>query len=269
VPRKRIAVLFHERQSEEQLPLYAIHYLADVWRAEGVEVVYLFGVREHVPADILVVHVDLSVVPEEYLQFAGRYPAAINAKVKDIRKSTLSTLRVTRDSSYRGPVIVKSDLNYAGVPERVLGQSSGVATPFGEPADYTVYDRITDVPGRFFDSRDFVVERFIPERDDGLYHVRLLDFLGDRYTCVRVAASHHVVGVASQVDYQEVAPPPELFELRRRLKLDYGKLDYVMHNSRPIVLDVNKTMGAGNVAAADDLRAMRGHRAAGIYSYLR
>jgi hypothetical protein len=34
------------------------------------------------------------------------------------------------------------------------------------------------------------------------------------------------------------------------------------------VLDVNKTMGAGNVAAADDLRAMRRHRAEGIYSLL-
>src|SRR5436853_5983452 len=98
VPRKRIAVLFHERQSEEQVRLYAIHHLADVWRADGGEVLYVFGVREHVPADVLVVHVDLSVVPDEYLEFAGRYPAAINGKVRDIRKSTFSTLRVTRDS---------------------------------------------------------------------------------------------------------------------------------------------------------------------------
>jgi hypothetical protein len=93
VPRKRIAVLFHECQSEERLPLYAIHYLAGFWRADGLEVLYLFGAREHVPADILVVHVDLSVVPDEYLEFAGRYPAAINATVKDIRKSTFSALR--------------------------------------------------------------------------------------------------------------------------------------------------------------------------------
>jgi len=35
------------------------------------------------------------------------------------------------------------------------------------------------------------------------------------------------------------------------------------------VLDVNKTMGAGNVTAPDDLRAMRRHRAAGIYAFLR
>src|SRR5437588_9071793 len=45
----------------------------------------------------------------------------------------------------------------------------------------------------------------------------------------------------------QVTPSPEVFEVRRRLKLDYGKIDYVMYGSTPIVLDVNKTMGAGNV----------------------
>ena len=57
--------------------------------------------------------------------------------------------------------------------------------------------------------------------------------------------------------------------MRRRLSLDYGKIDYVMRGSTPIVLDVNKTMGAGNVTQPGDLRIMRGHRAAGIYAFLR
>ena len=266
--RKRIAILFHERQREQRLPLYAIHYLSEFWRADGLEVVHLFGVEELVPADVVVVHVDTSVVPDEYLEFARRYPIAINAGVSDIRKSSFSTLRVTRDSDYAGPIIVKSDLNYAGVPEQVVGESRGIATPFGAPAEYPVYERLADVPGRFFDSPEFIVERFVPERDNGLYHVRLLDFLGNRHTCVRVSAEHHVVGVASQLGYEKVTPPPEVFEVRRRLKLDYGKIDYVMHGTRPVVLDVNKTMGAGNVTAPDDLRAMRRHRAAGIYAFL-
>jgi len=269
VSRKRIAILFHERQSEQRLPLYAIHYLSEFWRADGLEVVHLFGVEEFVPADVVVVHVDVSIVPDEYLEFARRYPVAINARIGDIRKSRFSTLRVTRDSDYAGPVIVKSDLNYAGAPERMVGESHGVATPFDTPVEYPIFERIGDVPRPFFDSPEFIVERFVPERANGLYHVRLLDFLGDRYTCVRVSAKHHVVGVASQVGYEEVIPPPEVFEIRRRLKLDYGKIDYVMHGSTPVVLDVNKTMGAGNVTAPDDLRAMRRHRAAGIYAFLR
>ena len=267
--RRRIAILFHERQSEERLPLYAIHYLTEFWRADGLEVLHLFGVREFVPADVVIVHVDTSVVPGEYLEFARRYPAAINAGVGDIRKSTFSTLRVTRGSGYAGPVIVKSDLNYAGVPERLVADSPDAPSPFGSPSDYPVFGCIADVPTQFFESPAFIVERFVPERDNGRYHVRLLDFLGDRYTCVRVAAEHHVVGVASQIDYQTVMPPPELFDVRRRLNLDYGKIDYVMRGSTPIVLDVNKTMGAGNVTQPGDLRIMRGHRAAGIYAFLR
>ena len=73
------------------------------------------------PADLVLLHVNLSVVPDEYLELASRYPIVVNGKAKDIRKSTYSTLRVTRDDPYAGPVIVKSNLNYAGVPEAIQG----------------------------------------------------------------------------------------------------------------------------------------------------
>jgi hypothetical protein len=35
--------------------------------------------------------------------------------------------------------------------------------------------------------------------------------------------------------------PEELLALRNRLKLDFGKLDYVVHDGRAIVLEANKT----------------------------
>ena len=101
-------MLFHARQAPERAVFYAVHYLAEIWRSEGLDVVYLHGVDEFVPADVAIVHVDLSVVPDEYLDFARRYPVAVNGQLKDIRKSTHSTLRVTKASDYGGAVHVTS-----------------------------------------------------------------------------------------------------------------------------------------------------------------
>jgi hypothetical protein len=265
---KRVAVLFHERQTPERDVHYAIYYLAELWRADGLEVVFLRGVDEFASADVVIVHVDLSVVPDEYLEFARRYPVAVNGELRDIRKSSFSTLRVARDSGYAGEVIVKSNLNYAGVPERVLGVSSEGEAELEHSTDYRIYDSVAEVPAHFFEGERFIVERFVPERDDGRYHVRTLEFVGDRHTSLRASAEHHVVSDETQIDYEQVEPPPALFELRRRLRLDYGKFDYVVHGSTVTVLDVNKTMGASVGIPGDALQAMRRHRAVGIYSYL-
>jgi hypothetical protein len=260
-------VLFHERQEPERTPNYAIHHLAEIWRADGLDVVYLFGVDERVPADLAIVHVDLSVVPDEYLEGARRYPIALNSAVKDIRKSTFSTLRVTRDGDHTGPVIVKSNLNYGGVPERVLDPRA--AGSFAAQSDYRVYDSIAEVPDDWWERDDAIVERFMPELEDGRYHVRTLEVVGDRHTSLRIASDHHVVSDATRVAHEEVEPPPELFELRKRLGLDYGKFDYVVHDGAVTVLDVNKTVGASVGIARDELAVARRHRADGIYCYLR
>jgi hypothetical protein len=76
--------------------------------------------RKLAPADILLIHVDLSVVPDEYLEFASRYPIALNKAAKDIRKSLISLNLVRAGDSYSGKVIVKTDLNYGGSPERIM-----------------------------------------------------------------------------------------------------------------------------------------------------
>jgi hypothetical protein len=87
--QKKIAILFHENEKNPR-PGYLISYFADLWREEGNEVIFLFGVKKFVPADLIIVHVDLSVVPDKYLAFAQQYPIVLNGEVKDIRKSTFS-----------------------------------------------------------------------------------------------------------------------------------------------------------------------------------
>ena len=266
--RRRIAVLFHERQGPERAVHYAIHHLAELWRADGLDVVYLFGVGEFVPADVAIVHIDLSVVPDEYLDFARRYPVAVNGEVRDIRKSRYSTLRVARDTDHDGPVIVKSNFNYAGVPERLLGLSNR-PVEFAAQTDYRVYDSVAAVPPHVFEDDGLIVERFIPEYENGRYHVRTLDLVGDRHTSLRVSSDHHVVSEATYAAHVEVEPPAELFQFRRQVGLDYGKIDYVVHDGAVMVLDVNKTTGASSAQAGPELEAKRRHRAEGVHHFLR
>ena len=268
--RRTIAILFHEALRGRSFN-YVINHYADIWRAEGHAVIYLFGANEFVPADLIIVHVDLSVVPEEYLALARQYPLALNGQVRDIRKSTYSQLLVRTGERYDGPVIVKSDLNYAGVPERILGALPAPRdspTPvFRSPMDYQVYDHIQTVPPALLAAPDIVVEKFVPEMDGPLYCVRSLQFFGDRLTCVRLASPHPIVNYSTQVRVERVDPDPAIVTLRQAMHFDHGKFDYVVHDGQPLLLDANKTTGSGTVQATPGILASRRYRAAGIYSY--
>lgn len=284
--RKRIVILFHANERGLDLNRYVIKFFADIWREDGHDVRLLFGVKEFIPADLILVHVNLSVVPDEYLEFARRYPIALNGQVKDIRKSTFSAQLVTPDDDYDGMVIVKSDLNYAGRPERQLLQPwlskkpllaskirsfrrrmSRFVPYFGDPMDYLLFDSIREVPNRYFRSEHVVVERFLPEIDDGKYFVRSYQFLGDRATTVRVSSDHPIVNSTTSTALQEIEVHHDVVEFRHAMKFDYGKFDYVLHNGRAVVLDINKTTGAGRSGLFQNLIPLRRHRAEGLYYY--
>ncbi len=279
-------MLFHERDRYRDPSTYIVHHLAGFWREDGHEVSYVFGTRRLVPADIVLVHVNLSVVPAAYLEFASRYPIVLNGGIRDIRKSTISDSLVRPGDAWDGPVIVKSDLNYAGVPERYLRRTPmerrwhvlhsvrrviervrGETAPFGDSSEYLIFDRIADVPARWLGNRHVVVEKFRPEFEDGLYHVRIYQFLGDRWSCTRVGTPNPVVKSDRDARTESVEPAEEVVAWRRTLRLDYGKLDYVVNNSEAVLLDVNKTTGASSYMDDDRRRRMRRHQAEGLYSY--
>src|SRR5688572_30707632 len=106
--KRRIAVLVHKNATDRTLRPYVITRLAEYWKKNGHDVVFLTGTSTYVPADLIIAHVDLSVVPENYLEFARRYPIALNSRVRDIRKSTFATNLLRQGDAYDGPVIVKS-----------------------------------------------------------------------------------------------------------------------------------------------------------------
>ncbi len=268
-PRK-IAILFHERHRGFTLN-YHVQEFAQIWREEGHEVVELFGVNEFVPADLLFVHVDLSVVPEEYLRFGRRYPIVLNGRLRDIRKSSFSKIRLQLGDIYDGKVIVKSDLNYAGKPERFVGASHQIrehGIMFTSPMEYRVFESIRDVPESVFTDPLMIVERFMPEiTEDGKYVMRAMQFLGNQVDCVQFVSDTPIVNGSTGTLTGLVEPHPEMLAARKRMYFDYGKFDYVLHNGHPILLDTNKTVGAGIPNAPEDILAARRKRADGIYDY--
>ena len=278
-------MLFHERDRYRDLSTYIVHHLAEFWREDGHDVTYLFGTRRFEPADLVLVHVNLSVVPDTYLEFAARYPIALNGRVRDIRKSTISRNLVRAGDPWAGPVIVKSDLNYAGEPERFMQRTPmerqwrplrrvrrgidrlrGEAMPFAQSRDYRIFERIADVPPRWFSNHHVVVEKFRPEFEDGLYHVRIYQFLGDRWSCTRIGTANPVVKAERDARTEMVEPVAEVVAWRRQLGIDYGKLDYVVNNGEVVLLDVNKTTGASSYMDDDKRRRMRRQLAEGLYS---
>jgi hypothetical protein len=268
--KRRIAILFHEKQRDQPLN-YLINRCAEIWREDGHEVILLFGVGQFVPADLVIVHVDLSVVPDEYLEFARRYPIALNDQVKDIRKSTYSQLLLEAGDPYDGKVIVKSNYNFAAVPERSLGISldpSGFSASFFMSAlDYQIFENPQAVPPVLFTDPNIVVEKFQPEMEGGLYYVRTMGFLGNRIVCSRIASPHPIVKHANRVGIEQIEPHPDIVRRAEEMKFDYGKFDYVIHEGRAVLLDINKTMGAANLPPTLANLASRRYRAEGLYSY--
>jgi hypothetical protein len=282
---KSIAIIFHENEKRHNLYYYAIWNLAKSWREEGMDVLFLFGPNKFIAADLAILHVDLTLVPDTYIEFAQRFPVVLNGHVRDIRKSSFSKHRVHWGDSYEGSVIVKSELNYAGEPEeRLLGRPlsrlasrikkrlprfelriGGLGPRFRSPLDYIICDSPRSVPNGWFSRNDIIVEKFLPEKQDGLYCLRNYHFLGNQGICLLRRSLHPILNNSSVVSREQVEPDREIIELTKRMKFDYGKFDYVMYEGSPVLLDVNKTPGAGTTSI---YLAMCREWAQGIRSYL-
>ena len=290
--RVRIGILIHRDDAAFVYFKYLIKLIMKEWRAAGFAVEVIRGVDRFVPADMIISHVDLTVVPDEYREFLSQYPLVINRSVRDISKSAISSHLVGRDDPYAGPVIVKTDRNSGGFPEaRMVGQRhllravaarltrsgrSGArfqpgAIPWAEvrhlkSGQYPVFPSLQEVPVDIFDNKHLVIEKFLPEIIDDSYHVRYYHFLGDREIAERYQSRNKVVKASSSIQYEIVTTPPELDQLRKELGLEYGKIDYVIHAGNLVVLDVNPTPGLPSNAPL--ARRIARHLADGITSQL-
>lgn len=233
---------------------YLLSQLVECWQEQGIKVTV--GQIEHLEADIGILHVDRTRVPASCLPANPLGRPILNARALDISKRHISTNILSPDTDYAGQVIVKTDANYFGLLEfsqlpfwsmkrlrqkleKKLGWRTARELPLG---DYPVLNCMTEVPRWVWRRNDLVVERFLPEIENGEYVLRLWLFLGDKEYSVKMYSPKPIVKAANISRYEYLdSVPDSLRTVRAELAMDYGKFDYVMVNGEAILLDANKT----------------------------
>ena len=197
--------------------------------------------------DIAIMHFNPTVVPVRYLEYASTFPVCINNKVSNISKRNISGALIADDSTWTGPVIVKSDLNFGGFPEVKINKYAlmkGLDLPYPgvKPVKtYTVYDSFKEVPTETLENSNLVVEKFIPERQDDNFAVRYWVFCGEREHCNRYTSPKRIIKGGNFVSKTPAPVPEEIRARRKELGFDFGKFDFVMHQGKGVLLDANKT----------------------------
>jgi len=268
--KKRIVILVHENTKRAQMRLYFVAQLAQCWRESGFRAVALRHADKPPTGDLLFMHVDLSRVPDHYLATARGFAASVNARVADIRKSAISRHLLRPDSDWDGPVIVKTDLNCAGLPEERYEGTRGAGHParVKTAAGYRVLPGLRSVPEEVFANPQLVVEAFLPEPADGGYCIRSYNFLGDAEDCFLAWSDRPIINMNSIKRIEQTEVHPQIRQLREELGFDYGKFDYTVRDGRAILFDANKTPGTLPARTAE-ARALIRRRAEGIRGFLR
>ncbi len=274
---RRVAVYLGRR--DQLTPLYILSFICDRWRRAGIEVVLLDDPSRRVDAEVAIVHVDATRRPAAYDALLEHYPRVINGRVRDISKRHISANLLSPATTYRGPVIVKTDTNCFDLPDsrprrRRVGTlrrlMSRVATrllritvgDIRRTRSYPIFETPGRVPWHVWRDRRLVVEKFLPERSDDLYCLRSWMFFGTREKVSLHRSANPVVKRVNFIESEFITEVPEVIrEARRRFGFDYGKFDFVLHEGQAVLLDTNSTPGCGGQstprleAIADELAA--------------
>ncbi len=242
-------------QDRELRQNYLIAKLAHHWQKSGHKVSY--GSAHRIDADLGIIHIDQTRIARSMIPDNPCNCPLLNRSVLDISKSSFSTLRLLPDDSWTGPVIIKSDLNCFGKREwkkrkkvffekkqRRLAEKSWRLARILPPERYPILNALKEVPGWVWKHPEIIVERFMPEREQGFYCIRGWVFFGKRGYTYRLFSTDSVVKTGTMVKYEFLnEPPEELIEFRIKSGFDFGKFDYVEVDGNTILLDINKTPG--------------------------
>ena len=255
--------MLHERDLDAEKRKYRIWPLAENWRRSGIDVRVVHGPHPCTDSDVLVPHLDCSYIEEPYWRVIQNHPRAVNARVRDICKTVISSNLLTRDDPWEGPVIVKTRNNSGGYMDLRFGKPKppGIVDDFLKRAawhpwiaprslgwtrtltKYPIFSHLRDVPRSAWRNRHLVIERFFtPDRDEkGDFALYLWIVLGDRGIGRSLHSSDPYVKSASSRLESYQSPPPIILDAQTSLGLDYGKIDYIFHRGEAILLDVNWT----------------------------
>ncbi len=230
-----------------QQPFYQLDAILAAGRAQGLRWFYTDPGQPFKPADAAFLHVDMSLIPKDYLDLAARYPRVINGAVADIRKRHVSRNLLDPASGWTGPVLVKSDLNVGGKPEAFLAakaaRQSGQPAPTTDTPAYQWFASLTDVPDAVWQDPTRVVERYLPEKCGTDNVLRVWSFLGDYERCNWYAADEIIIKARHITAHGASEVPKEIRAERRRLGFDYGKFDFAITSEGPVLYDANRTPG--------------------------
>lgn len=254
------------------------------WTAAGHTVVDHRDPRRPPRGRVAFLHVNTTHVPPAYLAAAAGYPIAINGRAPSIDRAVFCNGLVEPDDNWDGPVIVKTRCNYGGVPERRLQRRTFAGRwrlrwrwcfrrgwrhrRYLRPEAYPVLPDKATVPAGVWANPHLLVQRFVPEREGPVHFVRAWVFFGSRSISVRYGSADPIVKFGNRItDFIEAPVPGELEALRQRVGLDYGRFDYALHAGRPVVFDINKTMGPPKSDAEADADVID-YLAGGLNDYL-
>jgi len=242
-------LILRDRPSEPML--YAIDHYALRWKEAGHRVTEHIGLDNIPVADLVIVHIDLSIIPSEYVDLINELPRVINGKIIDISRRCFSQLLLSKTDNYEGPVIVKTNANNGGMPEYKLKNIesetfySWGSTEAINPLKYPVFKDIKSVPQSIWGNDNLIVERFIGNWEGGLFYVRYYIFLGDKEVSGRIGSPNQIVKFGNSVSDEVIPVPDEVRQWRKDLKIDFGRFDYLEAGGKYFLIDVNKTEGGG------------------------
>jgi len=262
LPRS-IAIMFHERDTHADREVYRIWPIAENWRRLGIDVRIVHGPDPCLDADVLVPHLDCTIIPEPYWQAIQAHPRAVNARLKDISKTRISEHLLSPASAYDGPVIVKTNRNSGGFKDlhfgrehpQTLGEMIGKRLAW-HPwlhrfcwgwtqtlRPYPIYPHLSRVPPAIWRNPHLVVEKFFtPDQDEAGHYVLYMWIKFGNSSVSRTLLSNDLVAKSENSaggTFESV--PLSIQDTVNELGCDYGKIDFIFHGGKPVLLDINRT----------------------------
>ena len=263
---------------------YVIRHVVQHWSERGVQFELATDLRAAPAGDIGWQHLDATKVGTDYQRVLARYPVVINGGSVDVHKRRTASHIVTKDDSWDGPVIVKTDLNYGGRADdwayrwrpmrhswfhSVRDKFPAVISGRMDPHAYPIHPSKATVPLWVWLDRRFVVQRFLAERKNERYAIRRWFFFGESEFAYLSYGSLPIVSGDDHAEWERLdAPPDELRKLRTSLGLDYGKIDYAELDGELVVYDVNPAVSADGPAGSVLQREMVVALVPGLESFL-
>jgi hypothetical protein len=241
--------------NENFRPSYLISRLAMIWQEQGHKIT--IGPPKRLDGDIGILHIDRTWISDTSLPDNPKGRLLLNGSILDISKRRISSNLLGRDYSYIGPVIIKTNANCFGWPERSATSSWTMLRFYQKvmeknlswrlkqqfpPGGYPVLDSIGDIPACVWRRDDLVVEKFLPEMEGDEFVLRMWVFFGDKEYGIRMFSRNPVVKAGGITRYEYINNVPDsIRKVRDKLGMDFGKFDYVIVNGDAVLLDVNKT----------------------------